>query len=392
MLTGRPHLALVAIFILCAAINGFGQSQSRLDMLFVPIAWETVDAKGCNARFRLPRGYTSEKRLIDAYGRKLENHAYVWSGDSGQLQVSCGLHPFFVDDRETLAYLYDIDLSSPFRIPTTENLVSKDITVNGHPARQLEFMRSGGKVYLKVWIMLIGDMRFQVSFGTWKDATSPKPKPEALTSIDAFFSSISFTNSVAPISKSYQESLPEGYLGVVEGREYLNHPFGFTLELPTGWSEQSTTWLQKYLENELSSAPVKAYVKRARVLLYSSKGLPGMPSFPAVMIVLEKQPYLNIPPRSLAELNRKTLAHDSSSTIVGEIGEEAIDGRTFSTSTTQKRAGELLVNQISYQTSLGVYSLTFNLQYVDSSQLPEVLKVMRSIRFTPIKRIKGSDG
>src|SRR5687768_17064107 len=114
----RKLAAVLACFLFFVCANVLGQKQSAVDLLLNPIAWETVEAKACNARFRMPRGSKYESREIPAFGQKLENYAYTWSSSNGQLSVSCGVHPFFVDDRETLNNLYDADLSQPFQNAT----------------------------------------------------------------------------------------------------------------------------------------------------------------------------------------------------------------------------------------------------------------------------------
>lgn len=338
-----------------------------------------VDAKECNANFKIPANFTRQvtDTLVD--GNTIRYYYYSTPVTDRQFTVQCGVSPWVVEDKDSLNFAYNFDGKDMLNSPQDKNSKTKDVLIQGHPGRQYESTRSNGMVYMKVLHLIVGDMRYQIGFGGYKNKNAVEPSGELGTMMRDFFSSFTITKSVKPISLSYQELLPTGYLGHLKSGKYTNDAFGFELPVPDTWSEIPLPRLEEFIKNGEAGAERK--VRFAVPIFYLSKRPMGERPFGALNIVIQKNIFRGISLRGLAENDFRNSVSDGSAVIGENISELVIAGQPFVKARVDKQLASDTFKQMTYATRVNGYGIFFHLQYFDDSELKELEEYLKKIRF-----------
>jgi hypothetical protein len=338
-----------------------------------------VNAKECNANFKIPASFTRQvtDTLVD--GKTVRYYYYSTPVSDRQFTVQCGVSPWLVEDKDSLNFAYDFDGKNMLNSAQDENPKTKEILVQGHPGKQYESTRSNGTVYMRVWHLIVDDMRYQIGFGGFKTKDAAETSGELGTMMREFFKSFVITNRVKPIALSYQELLPSGYLGHLVSGKYSNDAFGFELPIPDQWREVPLSQLEGLMK--VAEAESGRKMRFAMPILYLLKRPIGERPFGALNIVIQKNIFRGISLRGLAENDLRNSVSDGSAVIGDNISELVIAGQPFVRFRVDKQLAANTFKQMSYATVVKGYGVFFHLQYFDDAELNELEENMNKIRF-----------
>src|SRR5262249_19100239 len=184
-----------------------------------------------------------ELHFVSSFGRKLTDHYFVTEDTNESFSLECGENPYVVEDVDTLSEIYEELLESAVSDTGIESPIIQPISQFGHEGRQLEFSRLKGSVFVRVWIFVIGENRYQMQFIARKPWLSPVLSSSQERMMAEFMSSFSLIQPRAAVNKKFAESLPQTLLGTVKNEEYINSFFNFQMRPPKRWLSLSNEQL-----------------------------------------------------------------------------------------------------------------------------------------------------
>ena len=197
--------------------------------------------------------------------------------------------------------------------------------------------------------------------------------------LEDFFKSFAITKPVEPLTKSFKDSLPAGYLGELKSGKYENKAFNFSLEVAKDWINVPQAKFEKYPLTEENGS--KESFQHTIPIFYLLKRPVGERPFGGLNIVIEKIISRGISLKHLAELDRNSAARNTSAMPSRDLEEEIINGRQFAKFGMELPIAGGILKQMTYFTSIRGYAIVFHLHYFDDAELHELEGFMRTLRF-----------
>lgn len=372
-------LSILSILV----VTSCGQSGGTGDAaLFDSEVWQALELEGCGATIKFPVRYKFESNEQKAYGKDIREVLYSASDGLGQLTVQCGNHPYIVRDIDTLRYVYDHVLMSRFKTPDYENPMSSDVYVDGHLGRTVEFTRGQGKARVRVMELLVGNVRFEVSFGSMSSETG-SINERAGKAAKTLFESLRLASKSEPITQGYDESLPFEISGSVRSGRYRNTVLGLSFELPKKWKGTFQNDFETVMKGVHENYPAEGG-QFIRTPWHYSKSPMGERPLALIAVSFQRSFIPNPSRQDFAEANRNILIEQN--TIEQDVRDETIDGRVVSTLIVSQNVGDEKLKHKLYFFVSGEYLVALAVSYIEDRERKELEAVIKSLTFDSEKK------
>ncbi len=181
------------------------------------------------------------------------------------------------------------------------------------------------------------------------------------------------------------------FLGNIENHVYKNSFFGLQMSIPQSWIvvDQETTAATSKVgldmfksKNEKNNRALQDSVNNEVALLNVAKKPIGSLGNAVFMMATRKQPSAAVTPSMLAEATKSALATSPGLKLTQGLRLRTIAGKQFALLDYTVTANGQTASIKFFATMVRNYSLTFSLSCADEADLPELQKIVESMKFS----------